>query len=117
MSTKHLTRCDVGSLLAVTLGDVAADTAGNISSKDVSEYFPYNTTDSHYILLVLAPFAQYTRPESFYDGDNALESLEFNDKLHFHLPSHPNKYRQEKFLADDIKLQNNFPLSYCVSSK
>ena len=98
MSTKHLTRCDVGSLLAVTLGDVAADTAGNISSKDVSEYFPYNTTDSHYILLVLAPFAQYTRPESFYDGDNALESLEFNDKLHFHLQSHPNnKQTEERF--------------------
>ena len=80
MSTKHLTRFDVGSLLAVTLGDVAADTAGNISSKDVSEYFPYNKTlqTVTIFLLVLASFGEYTRPQSFYDGDNALESLEFH---------------------------------------
>ena len=53
VSTKHLTRCDVGSLLAVTLGDVAADTAGNISSKDVSEYFPYNTTQQTVTIFYL----------------------------------------------------------------
>ena len=29
-------------------------------------------------LLVLASFGEYTRPQSFYDGDNALESLEFH---------------------------------------
>ena len=63
-------------------------------SQNIFHTTQHNTTDSHYILLVLAPFAQYTRPESFYDRDNALESLEFNDKLHFHLPSHPNNYRQ-----------------------
>ena len=37
----------------MTLGDVAADTAGNISSKDVSEYFPYNTTQQTVTIFYL----------------------------------------------------------------
>ena len=103
----------------MTLGDVAADTAGNISSKDVSEYFPYNTTQQTVTIFYLYWLHLHNTPDqrAFMMEIMHLSHLSlmisFISIFHHILITTD----REMFLADDIKLQNNFPLSYCVSSK